>query len=87
MLLSLLQMTSKPQHKYQLAASCSNCVLSNQLPYAGVFVMLKTQNKLYLGCFMLGLLCLGQLLLEMCELLLSRRQVSALPGELLLQLG
>ncbi len=49
--------------------------------------MLKTQNKLYLGCFMLGLLCLGQLLLEMCELLLSRRQVSALPGELLLQLG
>jgi len=36
---------------------------------------------------MLRLLCLGQLLLEMGEALLSRRQVSAFPGELLLQLG
>jgi len=36
---------------------------------------------------MLGLLCLGQLPLEMRELLLSRRQVSALLGELVLQLG
>ncbi len=49
--------------------------------------MVKTHNKLYLGCLMLGVLCLGQLLLEKGKALLSRRQFSALPGELLLQLG
>ncbi len=52
-----------------------------------VVVIVKTYNKLYLGCLMLGLVCLGQLLLETCDLVLSRRQVSALPGKLLLQLG
>ncbi len=36
---------------------------------------------------MLGLLGLRQLLLELCDLSLSRRQVSALLGKLLLQLG
>jgi len=36
---------------------------------------------------MLGLLGLRQLLLEACDLVLSRRQVSALLGKLLLQLG
>ena len=40
-----------------------------------------------LGCLMLGLVCLGQLLPEMGELLLSGRQVSSLPGKLVLQLG
>ncbi len=44
-------------------------------------------GSLDLASLMLGLLCLGQLLLEMDKALLSRRQVSALPGELLLQLG
>ena len=34
-----------------------------------------------------GVLCLGQLLLEMGQALLSRRQFSALLGKLLLQLG
>jgi len=53
----------------------------------GLFVIVKTQHKLYLDCLMLGVRCLGQLLLEMGEALLSRRQVSALPGKLLLQLG
>jgi len=50
-------------------------------------VILKTQNKVYLCCLMLGLLFLRQLLPETGELLLSRRQVSALLGKLLLQLG
>ena len=50
-------------------------------------VIVKTQNKLYPDCLMLALLCLRQLLPEMGELSLSRRQVSALPGKLLLQLG
>ncbi len=45
-------------------------------------VIVKTWNQVHLGCLMLGLLCLGQLPLEMRELLLSRRQVSALLGEL-----
>ena len=49
--------------------------------------MAKTQNKLYLGCLMLGLVCPGQLLTKMVELSLSRRQVSGLAGKLLLQLG
>ncbi len=49
--------------------------------------MVKTQNKLYLDCLMLRLVCLGQLLTQMGELLLSRRQVSGLAGKLLLQLG
>ena len=53
----------------------------------GFFVMVKTQNKLYLDCFMLRLVCLGQLLTEMGELLLSRKQVSDLAGKLVLQLG
>jgi len=44
-------------------------------------------GSLDLASLMLGLLCLGQLLLEMDKALLSRRQVSALPDELLLQLG
>ena len=49
--------------------------------------IVKTYNKLYLDCLKLGLLCLRQLLPETGELLLSRRQVSAHPGKLLLQLG
>ncbi len=47
----------------------------------------KTGRQPDLGCLMLGLLCLRQLLPETGELSLSRRQVSALPGKLLLQLG
>jgi hypothetical protein len=50
-------------------------------------VIVKTSNKLYLECLVLGLTCLRQLLLEAGKLLLSRRQVSAPLGKLLLQLG
>ena len=50
-------------------------------------VVVKTYNKLYLDCLVLGLLCLRQLLPETGKLSLSRRQVSALLGKLLLQLG
>ena len=52
-----------------------------------LFVKMKMHNKLYLGCLMLEVLCLGHLLLETGKAFLSTRQVSALPGELLLQLG
>ncbi len=52
-----------------------------------LFVAMKTHKKLYLGCLMLEVLCLGHLLLERGKAFLSRRQFSALLGELLLQLG
>jgi hypothetical protein len=50
-----------------------------------LFVTMKTHNKLYLGCLTLEVL--GHLLLEKGKAFLSRRQFSARPGELLLQLG
>ncbi len=49
--------------------------------------MVKTHNKVYLGRLMLEVLCLGHLPLEKGKAFLSRRQFSALLGELLLQLG
>lgn len=55
----------------------SNCHNTIPLPYAGLIV--KTQHKLYLGCLMLGVLCLGQLLLEMDEL--SRKTGQCPPGQ------
>ncbi len=49
--------------------------------------MVKTHNKVYLSRLILAELCLGQLMLERGKAFLSRRQFSALLGELLLQLG
>ena len=69
-------MEDKELQRYQKVTICSF-----------LFVTMKTHNKLYFGCLMLAVLCLGHLLLETGKAFLSTRQVSALPGELLLQLG